>query len=77
MFTLPDLPYPNLSIELPSLPLLPPPPKLPELPDLPSFPTLELPNLPPPPMIPKLLPSIKVSLEVFKIIGYIRCIIKN
>ena len=77
MFTLPDLPYPSLSIKLPSLPLLPAPPKLPELPDLPTLPTLELPNLPPPPMIPELLPAIRAVLEIFSIISFFRCIIKH
>jgi len=76
VFTLPDLPYPNISLDLPALPLLPQPPELPELPSLPPMPTLELPNLPPPPKIPKLLPAIKVVLNILKIIWYIRCIIK-
>ncbi len=77
VFTLPDLPSPAVSIELPELPLLPAPPELPDLPSLPPMPTLELPNLPPPPKIPELLPSIKAVLEVFKIVWYFRCIIKN
>ena len=77
VFTLPDLPYPNISLELPALPLLPEPPILPELPSLPPMPTLELPNLPPPPKIPKLLPSIKAVLNILKIIWYYYCIIKN
>jgi hypothetical protein len=77
LFTLPDLPSPGLSIEVPSLPLLPEPPELPPLPALPAVPTFELPNLPPPPMIPKFMPSLKGALNVFKIVGYFRCIIKN
>lgn len=77
MFTLPNLPSPAVSIELPALPILPQPPKFPDLPSLPPMPTLELPNLPPPPKIPELLPSIKAILEVFKIVWYFRCIIKN
>ncbi len=77
LFTLPDLPYPSLSIEIPSVPLLPEPPTFPPLPGLPAVPTFELPNLPPPPLIPKFMPSLKGALNVFKIVWYFRCIIKN
>jgi len=77
LFTLPNLPYVAANLELPSLPILPAPPKLPDLPWIPPMPTVKLPNLPPPPLIPKLLPSIRSSLNVFKIVGYFRCIIKN
>lgn len=76
-FTLPDLSVPWVGMELPELPLLPEIPTLPGLPLLPAIPTLELTNLPPPPMIPELMPSIKAMLEVFKIVWYFRCIIKN
>ena len=77
LFTLPNLPYPNISLQIPALPLLPKPPILPSLPSLPAIPTLELPNLPPPPKIPQILPSIKWALNILKVIWYVRCIIKN
>ena len=77
LFTLPDLPTPSISVEVPPVPLLPQPPTLPKLPALPAVPTFELPNLPPPPLIPKILPSIKSALNIFKIVWYFRCIIKN
>ena len=79
LFTLPSLPYGwlNVKVKLPKLPTLPKPPELPDLPWLPPFPTIELPNLPPPPKIPNLVPALRVALNVFKIVGYFRCIIKN
>lgn len=64
---------PNVSITLPTLPVLPPLPELPDLPNLPSLPVVKLPNLPPPPKIPKLSGSIKVSLDIMKLISKLYC----
>lgn len=77
LFTLPEFSVPSVNIRFPTLPTIPAPPKLPDLPCLPAIPTVELPNLPPPPKIPKLMPAIKAVLEVFKLVSYFRCIIKN
>ncbi len=83
LFQLPDLPeVPPLSLEviidLPEIPLLPEPPDLDiDLFELPEIPYVKLPNLPPAPEIPEIMPTIKVILNILKVISRYYCIIKN
>lgn len=72
--TLPDVP--TLGIGLPFLPLLPKLPDLPNLPDLPSLPVVKLPDLPPPPTIPKLFGGIAATLDIFKLVAKVLCIMR-
>ncbi len=83
LFQLPDLPeIPPLawevSVKMPEVPLLPEPPDLVlDLFELPEVPYIKLPNLPPAPKLPALMPTIKVVLNILKVIARYYCIIKN
>lgn len=66
----------DIDANIPQLPQLP---SLPNLPDLPPLPVIKLPDLPPPPKIPSLefSPAIKKSLDAFKTIFKILCLLKK
>ncbi|MBI4994291.1 S-layer homology domain-containing protein [Candidatus Peregrinibacteria bacterium] len=71
-----DLTIPLFKLMLPALPVIPSPPELPRLPSLPPLNLPQLPSLPPAPTMPGLPGPIKITIDIFKKIVKILCLIR-
>ncbi|MEK7529274.1 MAG: FG-GAP-like repeat-containing protein, partial [Patescibacteria group bacterium] len=71
------LELPRVRVTLPGLPTLPEPPPFPQLPALPELNLPKLPDIPPPPKLPSIPNSIRITIDAFKKLMKIYCLIKS